>query len=98
MTERVYVTAKFTAKADRIKDMIDLLTDLASKTRGESGCVEYGYYQSADDSTVFTSFEIWADPESEAAHWNTQHLKGALTHLPDLMVGEAEINKYSKIA
>ena len=98
MSQQLYVTARFRAKADRVEAMIDLLADLASETCGESGCVEYGYYQSADDPTLFTSFEIWRDSELEAAHWETQHLKDALSRLPDLMDGEAEVTKYAKVA
>lgn len=98
MTEKLYVTARFHSKADKVKEMISLLATLASATRSENGCLEYSYYQSAGDSIAFTSFEIWENSESEANHWETQHLKDALAQLPDLMVGEAEITKYTKVA
>lgn len=98
MSDRLYVTAKFTAKADSVKDMIELLTALAAETREESGCLDYGYYQSSDDPTVFSSFETWDGAESEAAHWETEHLKDALSRLPELMDSEAEITKFTKVA
>ncbi|MFQ5716718.1 MAG: putative quinol monooxygenase [Nitrospinales bacterium] len=98
MSDRLYVTARFTAKADRVEDMIELLTALATKTRDESGCVDYGYYQSSDAPSEFTSIETWDGAESEAAHWETEHLKEALSRLPELMDGEVEITKYSKVA
>lgn len=97
MTERIYVTARFNSRADKVKEMISLLATLASATRGENGCLEYSYYQSVADSTTFTSFEVWENSESEAEHWETQHLKDALIQLPDLMAGEAEITKYTKV-
>ncbi len=59
--------------------------------------MDYGYYQSLDNPTVFTSFETWESPEAEAAHWNTKHLKDALAQLPELMDGDAEVTKYYKI-
>ena len=98
MNKNIYVTARFRSLDDKREDMIDLLTTLATATRSESGCIEYGYYQSREDPSVFSSFEVWGNPESEALHWQTQHLKNALTLLPDLMAGEAEITKYTKVA
>lgn len=98
MTQKLYVTAKFTAKEDRVAGMISLLENLASQTRSETGCLDYGYYQSVDNPTDFSSFEIWESPEAESAHWNTQHLKDALAQLPELMDGNAEVTKYHKIA
>jgi quinol monooxygenase YgiN len=97
MTKKIYVTAKFAAKEDCVADMISLLERLASQTKSEKGCLDYGYYQSSDNPTVFTSFETWESPEAEASHWNTKHLKDALAQLPELMDGDAEITKYCKI-
>ena len=98
LNQKIYVTARFRAREDKRNEMIDLLTSLASATGGESGCLEYGYYQASDDSSDFSSFEVWADTASEAAHWQTQHLKDALTRLPGLMDGDAEVTKYTKVA
>ena len=98
MSENLYVTAEFTAKEDRVADLIHLLENLATQTRFEAGCLDYGYYQSADNPTVCTSFEIWENPEAEGAHWGTQHLKNAMAQLPDLVDGAAKVTKYHKIA
>ncbi len=98
MNQKIYVTARFRARDDKHKEMINLLTSLAAATRDESGCIEYGYYQASDDPCAFSSFEVWRDAESETAHWQTQHLKDALARLPDLLDGQAEITKYTKVA
>lgn len=97
MDKKFYVTAKFTAKEARVTDMITLLQKLTAETESEAGCLDYGYYQSSEDSRVFTSIEVWKTPEAEAAHWDTQHLKDALTQLSNLIDGEAEVIKYHKI-
>ena len=97
MAKKLYVTAKFAAKEDCVADMISLLEKLASETRSEKGCLDYGYYQSSDNPTVFTSIETWESYDAEAAHWNTKHLKDALAQLPELMDGDAEVTKYHKI-
>jgi len=98
MSEKVYVTARFKAKADKVVEMIQVIQELSLNTQSESGCVDYGYYQSTDDPHLFTSFETWADPQSEQAHWETEHLKKALAQLPDLLDGEPEITKYTKVS
>ena len=98
MAGKLYVTAKFVAEEARIADMISLLEKLASDTRTEPGCLDYSYYQASDNPRVFTSIEVWETPDAEAAHWNTQHLKRALSQLPNFMEGEAEVTKYTKIA
>ncbi|MEL6502097.1 MAG: putative quinol monooxygenase [Cyanobacteria bacterium J06623_1] len=95
--KKFYVTAKFTAKKTRVTDMITLLKKLTAETKSEAGCLDYGYYQSSEDSRVFTSIEVWKNHEAEAAHWDTQHLQDALTQLHNLMDGEAEVTKYHKI-
>lgn len=98
MTQRLYVTVRFTAKPGKVEALLDLLAILVSKTKSEAGCLEYGYYRLFNDPTIFTSFEIWKDLESEAAHWETQHQRKALTRLPELIEGEAEVTKYEKVA
>jgi len=98
MAEKLYVTAKFAAKEDRVKALVSVLENLASRTRTETGCLDYGYYQSSGSPTVFTSFEIWESVEAERAHWSTQHIKDALAQLPELTDGEPEVTKYHKIA
>jgi len=98
MAKELYVTGKFVAKKDRVADLVNVLENLASQTRTETGCLDYGYYQSSDNPTVFTSFEKWESPEAEGAHWNTQHLKDALAQLPELTDGEPEVTKYVKVA
>jgi quinol monooxygenase YgiN len=97
MAKELYVTAKFVAKKDRVTDLVNILENLASQTRAEAGCLDYGCYQSSDNPTLFTSFEKWENPEAEGAHWNTKHLKDALTQLPELMDGEPTVTKYHKI-
>ncbi len=97
MSNKLYVTAKFTAKNGCVDDMISLLEKLASETRSETGCLDYNYYQSLEKPESFTSIEIWETPEAETAHWNTEHIKEALAQLPKLMDGDAEVTKYHKV-
>lgn len=41
----------------------------------EEGCLDYGYYQSPEDSTEFLIYENWANEAALARHGQTAHLK-----------------------
>ena len=91
------MTVGFTAKPGKLAALFDLLAILVSKTKREQGCFEYGYYRSVDNPTVFTTFQEWDDPKSEAAHGEMPHLKNPLGQLPELIEGEAVVPKYEKV-
>ncbi len=97
MSTQVYVIAQFRGKSDKIDQLVEMLTELTAQTRQESGCIEYGFYQSTDNPVMFSSFEVWENLASEEAHWQTQHIQHALARLPELTEGEAQIIKYRAI-
>ena len=97
MTKHLYVTARFSCLESVVDETIQILEELARTTRTESGCIRYGYFQATDNATSFTSIEQWEDMETEAAHWETEHLKVALEQLGPCLDGEAEVTKYHKI-
>ena len=46
-----------------------------AETLKEEGCLDYGYYQSPEDSTEFLIYENWANDEALNKHGQTAHLK-----------------------
>ncbi|MGK7890443.1 MAG: putative quinol monooxygenase [Leptolyngbyaceae cyanobacterium] len=96
-SETIYVAAQLTAKSDQISALMERLQTLAQQSRQESGCLEYHFYQSTTVPTQFTSFEQWRDAQSEAAHWQTAHVREAIAAFPDLLDGEATITQYQQI-
>lgn len=97
MTEKLYVIGKFKAKANQVAKIIELLEQLTFKSKNESGCIDYGFYRSTDDPHTFISFEIWSDIESETLHWDTEHVQEALRQVPELIDGELEVARYTKV-
>lgn len=97
MNAQLYVTACFLVKPGRTDEVLSLLGDLVIKTKLESGCEEYGYYQSLADPQMFTSIEVWKDAESEAAHWEMSPMKNVLIKVADLIQGGATVTKFTKV-
>lgn len=78
MSFPLYVMAHFRVRPEAVDEMLGLLRELSTLTRGEPGCLEYAYYQSTEDALEFCSFEAWKTAGDEAAHWQTAHLQLAL--------------------
>ena len=93
----LYVTARFACHPPAVEETIRTLDALAHETRRESGCLDYGYFQSIEDPTRFTSLEAWSSAAAEAAHWETDHLKSALAQLGSCLDGDARVTKFNEI-
>ena len=91
MNEQVHVVAIFQAKADRLKDLIDVFDSLAVESRAEAGCIEYGFIQNSKDSSVIFSVEKWRDGPAFDAHLASPHCKSAFDLLPALLQREPQI-------
>ncbi|GEM56217.1 hypothetical protein B0A58_05495 [Flavobacterium branchiophilum NBRC 15030 = ATCC 35035] len=98
MTSKIYVTAKFTVKKEKLDEAIALMKNLTSTTtQTEKGCVAYYYLQSITNSCEFTSCEIWENENDEAKHWETAHVQNALKALPHLLETLPEIVKWKDL-
>ena len=63
----------FTVKPGNEEKFTEEGRKAAALTLQEKGCSAYEFYKSADDSTVFTLLEKWADEASLAAHLKSEH-------------------------
>ena len=57
-------------------------------TGKEQGCIDYGVYQSPDDSTEFLIYEVWQNQAVLSAHWNTEHLKKHAEEVKPMVVSK----------
>ena len=95
MNEKLYVTAKFKVKKEKLSEAKELMKTLADKTsQNEEGCIEYYYIKSISDDSEFTSVEIWKNEVEEAKHWETEYIQAAMQKLPDLLQELPEIRKW----
>lgn len=91
----VSVTARFRAGPGQADALIPLLARLAEHSRGEDGCLDYGYFRQGDE---FTSIEHWADAESEAAHNDSAFLREILPQILPLLDGRSAVMRWRRIA
>ena len=70
-----------TAQDGKLDDLVSIMNELAAETRKEPGFVRYDFFKEQGDPRVIVSYEEWRDAEAEAAHWQTDHLKGTLGKL-----------------
>lgn len=95
MNKRVYVTAKFLVKGEKLAEAQALMQSLTEKTRqNEQGCIEYCYLQNTENILEFTSWEIWETETEENKHWDAPYVQDALKRLPDLLDVSPEIIKW----
>ena len=97
MSDNVHVTAIFHIRDDCIDRATAMFKELAIPTRAESGCVEYGFYQSLDDASLILATETWKDAEAFAAHLASAHLKNALDRVAAYLSAEPVIHQCKKI-
>lgn len=97
MQANVYTIAVLPAKDGLIEKLLLELQALATETRKEGGCIEYGFYRDSSDSNVVLSYERWVDQAAEDAHWETPHLKHAIATMEDLLATKPQIYKTKKI-
>jgi autoinducer 2-degrading protein len=67
------VIVKWKIKETETSRILDLLAELAEKTRAEKGNLSYNIYQSVEDANVLILHERYADAEAAEAHRNSAH-------------------------
>lgn len=97
MSEQIYVTAFFQAKPDGVRALIDVLAALAPPSRNEPGCIEYGFYQDADDPTKIVAIETWQDMDAINKHLTLPHFVEAAKKIEAFVESAPVICKLRKI-
>ena len=92
------VVARAVARPDKIDELRSTLLALIEPTRKEPGCIRYEMLQNNSDPTDFTFVEEWESDAALNAHLETDHFKEVAAKLPDLIVGQPDIRRYSVVA
>lgn len=94
----VRVIATLVAQEGKAEDLSSLLRKLIAPTRAEPGCRHYELWQNESNPNEFCFVEEWASPEALDAHFETPHIKNALSRLPELLAGDLDLRKYRLVA
>ena len=78
----IFITAKFSVKADRADQWPQLCREFTEATRREPGCLWFDWSRSLDVPSEYVLVEAFDDPEAGAAHVTSAHFKAAQRDLP----------------
>lgn len=84
------VIVKWTVKDSEALRILELLPELAEKTRSEQGNISYAIYQAENDPREFILHEHYADPAAADFHRQSEHYKRIVVKeiMPHLEVRE----------
>jgi quinol monooxygenase YgiN len=91
------VVASFRARPDKTNELRALLSGLVEPTCKEAGCICYELLQNQQDPTDFVFVEEWESDATLDAHLSSAHVQAALSQLPELIAGEADIRRYRMV-
>jgi quinol monooxygenase YgiN len=92
-----HVLARITAKPEAAEATRGILSELAVKSRTESGCVAYELYQQEAAPHVFQTVECWKSRADADAHMTTPHLAAAVAAAGPLLAAPPEILAWTKL-
>ncbi|RKD89097.1 putative quinol monooxygenase [Halopiger aswanensis] len=88
------IHATFPIDPDRRDDALELVADLAERSREEDGVVDYRVTTDVEDPNVFRIFERYEDEAAFGAHAETDHFEAFEEALPDLLSGDPEVTRF----
>ncbi len=71
----------------RREDLVAAAADIAAATRGDDGCLSYGFYAALDDADTIVSIETWRDQVALDAHMSHPHTQQFIARVGDLLDG-----------
>jgi quinol monooxygenase YgiN len=90
----IIVIARFRPRSDRRDDLVALLEEVQDASRGDDGCLHYGYFAEIADSMSFIAVEEWRDMEVLEAHLRQPHVSRLVRALPELAQGRPEVQAH----
>ena len=76
---------------ERRDELVALMTEMQDNSRGEDGCLRYGFFAAVEDPLSFVAVEEWADREALDRHFAQPHLREFARRLLELVSSQPEI-------
>lgn len=94
----LHVVATIPVKAEHVDAIRGALTELATATRQEPGCLAYDLYESAAAPGVFVTVERWTDQAALDEHMQSPHVAAAFAAAGDALAGDVAIHPLVPVA
>ena len=89
MSKQVVLIARIRPKADKTAELRDVLKSMLGPTRSEQGCIIYNLHEQVSGSdVVFVFYEVWDSQEDLDRHMQTDHVRGLIDRVEELVDGE----------
>lgn len=82
------------AREGRAADLLAVATTVTSASRGDDGCVDYGFFTDPADPGALVSVEVWRDRAALDAHMGHDHTHAFLAAVPELVAGQPTMAFY----
>lgn len=88
------VIATLTGKSDKREELAAALSTAAAASRGDAGCLSYGFHRDLENPDTYVSVEVWEDQACLDAHFTTPHIADLFAVAGDLLDGAVDIKTY----
>lgn len=96
--KEVFIVGEMNVAPEHISQVERILSTLREKTRLETGCIFYQFFQAETTPGVFATIEHWKNTDAEEAHWKTEHIKEASYVLEPLLLSPMHLSRYNRIS
>jgi len=79
---------------DKREQAMELVSDVAEKSRQESGILEYRVMVDKDDQNHLTFLEQYENEEAFDSHMQAEHTQRLVEELPEILGGEPEAHRF----
>lgn len=87
----IVVIARFSPQSGQEDELVALLGETQQASRGDDGCLAYGYFKEIADPSSFIAVEQWQDMKALDAHLAQPHIARLVAALPRLVAGRPDI-------
>jgi quinol monooxygenase YgiN len=79
---------------EKREQAVELVSDVAEKSREESGIHEYRVLVDVEDEHHMTFVELYEDEEAFDSHMQEEHTQRLVEGLPEIVGGETEMHRF----
>ena len=86
------VIGRVAGRPERRDELIDLLTWMQNESRGEPGCLRYGFFESVETENEFIAVEEWESAEALRTHFAAPTVERFVSEGAGLVIGLPEVH------
>ena len=90
----IIVHGTFPVKPEHRDQALELMKQMSTATRAESGCISYEFFVGLSDPDTMLLYQEWDSVEALQDHFDSSHMEEFLGNLPDVLNGEVLTKRY----